>query len=115
MRAGATPCSDLCEFLGLDAAALPPPLRREVNAGIAPRNRLVARLYYQPHLVHAVRRFMPRAVYRPIRRLSDRVNDRPATRQELDPGLRARLQASLDPDVRMLERLVKRDLSVVWW
>jgi Sulfotransferase family/Sulfotransferase domain len=104
----------LCEFLGLDPDLLPAPPTEPVNAAYAPRIGRLAQLYYAPALVHAVRRVVPRPVYRPIRRAADRLNNQSAPRETMDPALRARLRSELDDDVRHLGRLLDRDLSEVW-
>ena len=54
-------------------------------------------------------------MYRPIRSVADRLNNRPAGHETVDPQLRGRLRAELDDDVRRLEVLIGRDLSAVWW
>ncbi len=104
----------LCEFLGLDPDLLPAPPTEPVNAVYAPRIGRLAQLYYAPTLVHAVRRFVPRPVYRPIRRAADRLNNRAPVGVTIDQALRARLRSELDDDIRQLGRLLGRDLSEVW-
>jgi hypothetical protein len=104
-----------CEFLGIPPSELPEPSGGPVNAGIATRPALVSWLYYQPQLVSAVRRWVPRSLYRMARRTSDRLTERPASRETIAGETRMRLQAELDDDVRLLERLLGRDLSEMWW
>jgi len=92
----------------LEIERIPLPDTTALNANRIPRSRLVARV---------LKRRRPDGRYRYGGRLASlltRLNERPASRRPLDPGLRARLVARFRPDVEALSELLGRDLVELW-
>lgn len=106
---------DLCRFLGVSPDVTPD--FEVTNANKVRRSRAVSSA-----MTYLPRKLAPRlGLGRLPRGVKDgmisvwdgllRLNTRQAARQPLDPGLRARLAAELDPEIDRLEALLDVDLS----
>jgi hypothetical protein len=101
-------------FLGLP----PAPVEFDVaNAHRANRSQRLARVLHDPAVRQRGRRAIPHFL-RPwaasARLRLTGWNLRPATRQQLDPALRAQLRREFEPDVARLGELLGRDLAPLW-
>lgn len=107
----------LLTFIGVpsDGRSKFPP----VNANFENRSALLARLFHPPQPIY---RFFIKIIslfgvgfmkqVSVVYNRLERLNTTRANRKQMDPALRARLQAHFQPDILKLSRLIDRDLSI---
>lgn len=100
--------TNLFDFLGVDTNLVPDTSIRHNPAGI-PKSRLINRIFYNPTLIRTAKSVLPESVHGMVKRVRQ-MNLR--TPPPFPPDLRAELLELYREDMRKLERLLDRDLSI---
>jgi hypothetical protein len=98
---------ELFDFLGVDASFTPDTSTTHNPAGV-PRFRLLNRLFFDPTLIR-VAKFLPAGLQQLAKRMQQQNLKTPP---KFPADLRAKLLALYSADIRQLEGLLDRDLSV---
>jgi hypothetical protein len=99
---------DLYGFVGVDTGFTPDTAVRHNPANV-PKSALLNRVFYHPRAIRSAKAVLPERLQTMAKRLRQRTQ-RPAPK--LPPDLRARLLGLYRDDIRKLETLLDRDLSV---
>jgi hypothetical protein len=99
---------EVCEFLEVDSGFAPDTAVRH-NPASVPRSGVLNRVFYHPKVIRGAKAVLPERVQGMAKRLRQR-NQRPAPAFPAD--LRADLLRLYREDIRKLEELLDRDLSV---
>jgi hypothetical protein len=99
---------DLYGFVGVDTGFTPDTAVRHNPANV-PKSALLNRVFYHPRAIRSAKAVLPDRLQTMAKRLRQRTQ-RPAPK--LPPDLRARLLELYRDDIRKLETLLDRDLSV---
>lgn len=100
--------ADLYGFVGADPTFTPDTSTKH-NPASVPKNRFLNRLFYHPKLIRAAKRWLPESGQSMVKQIRQQNLQKPP---KFPPDLRAELLELYRADIRKVEGLLERDLSL---